>query len=144
LVAGMRTTMFLATMLLLTGAARAEELPTVAAPRASNPERSYFEAHNDMVMKAFFLFASVPDPEKQVNAVDSERDRDRLRMFHEPEPLQMQNLQTGYGMALFSAMTVMAAHAPDGVRAIVDGPVHLGPAVFEGGGMGAAIGGRFL
>jgi len=55
-----------------------------------------------------------------------------------------QNLQSGaLGSAVMGAAVVFAAHAPARVRAIVDGPVHVGPALLEGGGMGAGVGGRF-
>jgi hypothetical protein len=39
-------------------------------------------------------------------------------------------------------MTVLSAHAPRPFRVIFDGPVHVGPAIFDGGGMGAGIAGR--
>jgi hypothetical protein len=38
---------------------------------------------------------------------------------------------------------VLAAHAPAPLRPLFDSRVHLGPAVFEGGGMGAGVGGTF-
>ena len=53
-------------------------------------------------------------------------------------------MQSGaLGSMVMGAAVVLAAHAPKRVRAIVDGPVHVGPALFEGGGMGAGVGGRF-
>ena len=47
------------------------------------------------------------------------------------------------GSMVMGAAVVLAAHAPAGLRPLVDGPVHVGPALFVGGGMGAAVGGRF-
>ena len=44
---------------------------------------------------------------------------------------------------VMGAAVVLAAHAPKRVRVVVDGAVHVGPALFEGGGMGAGVGGRF-
>ena len=53
-------------------------------------------------------------------------------------------MQSGaMGSAVMGAAVVLAAHAPTRLRAVVDGPVHVGPALFEGGGMGAGVGGRF-
>ena len=140
----MRTMTLLATLMMLGGAARAEGLPTVPSVRKKSQGPSYFETHNALVMNAFFLFKTVAHPEKQGDSVDEPRSLDRLRIFHDAEPLELQNRQAGYGMALFGAVTVFAAHAPGSVRAVVDGPVHVGPAIFDGGGMGAAVGGRFL
>ncbi|HEY1586814.1 MAG TPA: hypothetical protein VGH63_14070 [Polyangia bacterium] len=42
-----------------------------------------------------------------------------------------------------STMLAMVAVMGGAARAVVDGPVHVGPALFEGGGMGAGVGGRF-
>ncbi len=69
------------------------------------------------------------------------RDRDRLLLFRDPQP---QGSSLGLGLAMFGATTVLSAHAPAPFRAVFDGPVHLGPAVFDGGGMGAGVAGRGL
>ena len=47
-------------------------------------------------------------------------------------------------LAMFAATTILSAHAPRPLRILFDGPVHLGPAIFDGGGMGAGIAGRGL
>jgi hypothetical protein len=100
---------------------------------------SYVEEHNHLVQRSFLRFAAVDSPERAPNRLETLRDRDRLLLFH-----QTNNLQTGYGAALFGAATVFSAHAPPRLRPIFDGPVHVGPALFDLGGMGAGIGGRFL
>jgi hypothetical protein len=43
---------------------------------------------------------------------------------------------------MFTAATILSAHAPRPLRVLFDGPVHFGPAIFDGGGMGAGIAGR--
>lgn len=67
------------------------------------------------------------------------RDRDRLLLFRGP---QAQGGAIGIGLAMFAAATMLSAHAPPPFRILFDGPVHLGPAIFDGGGMGAGIAGR--
>src|SRR5262245_3432642 len=104
---------------------------------------SYVEQRTRHVMNAFMLFSAASAPERQVNAVDLERDKDRLQMFHVVN-LRVNTQQFGYGFMVFGAATFLAAHAPDKLRVVLSGPIHLGPAVFEGGGMGAGIAGRFL
>jgi hypothetical protein len=69
------------------------------------------------------------------------RDRDKLLLFRGPQP---QGAAVGIGVAMFGAATLLSAHAPRALRVLFDGPVHLGPAVFDGGGMGAGIGARGL
>jgi hypothetical protein len=78
-------------------------------------------------------------PPATQDLLELSRRRDRLLLFRQGL-LRVGDLATG--LALFLGTTVMAAHAPRGLRVIFDGPVHLGPAVFNGGGMGAGIGGR--
>ena len=98
---------------------------------------SFVELHSRMVMHAFLRFSPERGIEQQQNALEVLRDRDRLALFGAPN-----QSQAGYGVALFSAVTILAAHAPGRLRALFDGPVHLGPAVFDGGGLGAGVGGR--
>ena len=66
-------------------------------------------------------------------------ERDRLVLFRGP---QHQGATFALGMAMFGATTILSAHVPRPLRVIFDGPVHLGPAIFDGGGMGAGIAGR--
>jgi hypothetical protein len=75
------------------------------------------------------------------DVLEVRRDRDRLVLFRGPQP---QGAAVGIGLAMFGATTILAAHAPRPLRALFDGPVHLGPAIFDGGGMGAGIAARGL
>ena len=77
-----------------------------------------------------------------------EEDQNRLQQCRERDTLlwggRTQSMQSGaMGSMVMGAAVVLAAHAPKRVRAVVDGRVHVGPALFEGGGMGAGVGGRF-
>ncbi|HEX4461771.1 MAG TPA: hypothetical protein VIA18_27515, partial [Polyangia bacterium] len=68
------------------------------------------------------------------------RDRDLLRLYG-PTPGSTGGV--AYGVAMFSTAVIAAAHLPPGpARVIFDHKIHFGPALFEGGGMGAGIGAR--
>src|SRR5437868_481389 len=71
----------------------------------------------------------------------SSRDRDRLLLFRGTQP---QGSSIAIGVGMFAAATLGSAHAPRFLRVVFDGPVHLGPAIFDGGGMGAGVAGRGL
>jgi hypothetical protein len=116
-------------LVLLATSAHAEPVLRKRAP-------TYFDVHNAMVQRAFLRFSTVQAP--QIDRLSVLRERDRLLLFG------VHDTQAGYGAALFGAVTVFAAHAPGPLRVLFDEPVHLGPAVFDQGGMGAGIGGRFL
>ena len=83
----------------------------------------------------FFVPAEGGDP------LEVRRDRDRLVLFRGP---QSQGGSIAVGLGMFAATTILSAHLPRPLRVLFDGPVHLGPAVFDGGGMGAGIAGRGL
>jgi hypothetical protein len=109
----------------------------VSAP--SHRDVSYFEARSAAVLHSFLVFKTAHAVEREQNLVQQARDRDELLLGG-----RTQNLQSGaMGSMVMGAAVVFAAHAPAKVRAVVDGPVHVGPALFEGGGMGAGVGGRF-
>jgi hypothetical protein len=78
-------------------------------------------------------------PIKSNDDLEMRRDRDRLLLFREPQPM---GSGMGLGIAMFGAMTILSAHAPRPFRVLFDGPVHFGPAIFDGGGMGAGFAGR--
>ena len=80
-------------------------------------------------------------PAEGGDALEVRRARDRLVLFRGP---QAQGPAVAIGLAMFGASTILSAHAPPPLRVLFDGPVHLGPAIFDGGGMGAGVGGRFL
>jgi hypothetical protein len=137
----MRTTMFLATLLGLASLAHAQTLShSDELGRLQLTHKSYIASHNERVMYAFLRFTTQPAPELAQNRLEVLRDRDRLQLYG----AVADDSRAGYGVALFGAFTVLAAHAPGPVRALFDGPVHFGPALFDNGGMGAGIGGRFL
>ena len=93
------------------------------------------------------LFAAAPAkqgfrllaPAEAGDALEVRRDRDRLVLFRGP---QSQGASVAIGLVMFLATTLSSAHAPRPLRVAFDGPVHLGPAIFDGGGMGAGIAGR--
>jgi len=78
-------------------------------------------------------------PAEGGDALEVRRDRDRLVLFRGP---QSQGGAVAIGLAMFAATTILSAHARRPLRAVFDGPVHFGPAIFDGGGMGAGIAGR--
>ncbi len=81
-------------------------------------------------------------PARAADDLEVRRDRDRLLLFRETQP---QGASVGLGLAMFGATTILSAHAPRPLRMFFDRPVlHLGPAVFDGGGMGAGVAGRGL
>ena len=135
----MRTTLFIATLfglVFLATGARAQATPTSLTLKIHAP--SYVETHSLQVAHAMLRFPTVRSLEQQQNPLDWYRDRDRLSLF---APAQTQS--ASYGVALFGAVTVLAAHAPRALQVLFTGPVHLGPAIFDGGGLGAGVGGRF-
>jgi hypothetical protein len=80
-------------------------------------------------------------PAEGGDGLEVRRDRDRLVLFRGPQP---QGAAVGTGLAMFLSATFWSAHAPRALRILFDGPVHLGPAIFDGGGMGAGIAVRGL
>jgi hypothetical protein len=80
-----------------------------------------------------------PVPTEAADELEVRRDRDRLVLFRGPEP---QGAAIALGAAMFGAATILSAHAPPPFRTAFDGPIHLGPAIFDGGGMGAGLAGR--
>ena len=130
----MRNTM-LATVALVLGFASAA---SAEAP-AKLHKKSYVEAKNDQVFASFLSFKSAGTVEQQQNRLEAARARDTLLL-----PGGTPSMQSGaMGAMMMGAAVVVAAHLPERVRIVVDGAVHFGPAMFEGGGMGAGVGGRF-
>jgi hypothetical protein len=130
----MRNTM-LATMafvLGLCGVAAADAPATIH-------KKAYVAEKSDQVLAAFLRFAGARGVEEQQNRLEQARERDALML-----PGGAPSMRSGaMGAIVLGAAVVLAAHAPARLRAIVDGPVHFGPALFEGGGMGAGVGARF-
>ena len=102
-------------------------------------QASYFEEKAAHVFASFLGFGAVRTVEEDQNRVQQARDRDAL-LWGGRAP----SMQSGaMGSMIMGAAVVLAAHAPAKMRAVVDGPVHVGPALFEGGGMGASVAARF-
>lgn len=80
-------------------------------------------------------------PLRTADDLEVHRDRDRLALFRTPQP---QGSAVALGLAMFASATIASAHAPRPLRVLFDGPVHIGPAIFDGGGMGAGLSGRWL
>src|SRR5881394_3191215 len=118
----MRNTVFgtvaVAILVAMAGAARAQA-PVQLRGKASGG-KSYIEHKSDQVFAAFLTFQPARTVEEQQNRLASLR-------------------ASAVGAMMLSASVVLAAHAPARLRPVVDGVVHLGPAVFDGGGMGAGI-----
>ncbi|MCU1276846.1 MAG: hypothetical protein JWM53_392 [bacterium] len=102
-------------------------------------KKSYVQTKNEQVFASFLAFTSAHGVEQEQNRLQSARERDGLLL-----PGGAPSVQSGLmGAMMMGAAVVVAAHMPDRVRVVVDGVVHFGPAMFEGGGMGAGVGGRF-
>jgi hypothetical protein len=128
--------------LLLAGApATAEELMVRSHNKNVHVHnKSFFAIKSEQVMRSFFQMKLVPSVEREQDSLQRLRDRDDLLVPAGRAP----SLQAGaFGGMMLGAAVVLVAHAPEPVRVIVDGPVHVGPALFDHGGMGAGIGGRF-
>jgi len=113
-------------------------LMIVGAP-SHHHQASYFEAKNEQVIRSFLQLKTAHTVEREADALGLARDRDLLLLGGRAPSLQSGAL----GAMVMGAAVVLAAHAPAKLRPLVDGPVHVGPALFEGGGMGAGVGGRF-
>ncbi len=100
---------------------------------------SYFEEKSAQVFASFWTFKAAHTVEESQNPLAQLRERDALLL-----PGGRASVQAGAtGAMMLGAAVVFAAHAPRPLRPLVDGPVHVGPSLFDGGGMGAGIGGRF-
>jgi len=101
-------------------------------PPPSLPPPTYFQQHSARVERDMLLF-------QHGYTLDYMRERDTLLLYGSTPGT---NTSTGLGIGLFSAVVVSAAHTPPFLRFAFDRSLHLGPAVFDGGGMGAGFGGR--
>jgi hypothetical protein len=93
---------------------------------------SYFEQHAALVAHDLMHF-------NQPYTLQQMRDRDTLLLYG---PAAGGATSVASGIALFSTVVVGAAHAPAPLRLLFDRRMHLGPALFDGGGMGAGVGGH--
>jgi hypothetical protein len=132
---------------------------TKVSPSLSVPP-SFFDRHATLVKHDLLLFheslvglnPSLPNqraptelpspsfvqPAKTDDLLELARRRDRLLLFR-PKPPIGASLATG--VSLFAASLIASAHAPRPLRGLFDGSIHLGPAVFDSGGIGMGVGG---
>jgi len=127
-----------------TGRAAAEPLSAPAAPPApvwliapkepEPPRRplTYFEEHSARVTHDLLLF-------QHSYTLDTMRARDTLELYG---PTPGTPTSTALGIGAFAGVVVSSAHTPRALRFAFDGKLHVGPAIFDGGGMGAGFGGR--
>lgn len=93
---------------------------------------SYFESHAARVERDLLTF-------QKGYTLEQMRERDAFLLYGSPVGGASATLG---GVGIFSAIVVSAAHAPTPLRALFDHRLHVGPALFDGGGMGAGFGGR--
>ncbi len=144
---------------------RAEELPTPPRIVPLKPTPTFISVHTKRVKKSLLMFRpvltgddlpieqrrqdikSVPDAPTAIfggiaaptiDPLDHLRLRDRLLLFRPP---QDEGRNVAFGIAMFGASTIMAAHLPEPLRLIFQSRVHFGPAILGDGGMGAGVGG---
>jgi hypothetical protein len=118
--------------------ARADEPPRVpvwlvapALPPSPRPP-TYFERHYARVEHDMLFFDHGYTLERM-------RERDALSLYG---PTPGTTMSTALGIGLFSGVVVSAAHTPPFLRFAYDRSFHVGPAIFDGGGMGAGFGGH--
>jgi hypothetical protein len=138
----MRTTDVILTMLLgLAGSASARTQSIRALHRSQ--QQSFVMQTNDRVVRSFLVFRVLRSDEQQQDRLQVARERDRFTLTSgRPATITSEG---AYGAAVMGASVFLVAHAPGRLRPLFDGNrvVHAGPALFEGGGMGAGVGGRF-
>ncbi|MGZ3406221.1 MAG: hypothetical protein ACXVAN_07225 [Polyangia bacterium] len=103
--------------------------PTDPTPSLRAP--SYFEHHYARVERDLLMF-------QHGYTLEHMRERDQLELCGATPG---SSTSTVAGVGVFSAVVVGAAHTPAPLRFAFDRSLHLGPAIFEGGGMGAGFGG---
>jgi hypothetical protein len=123
------------------GGVAADEPPPPPAPAwliaPSEPMRSlrrpsYFEQHSVRVERDLLMF-------QHGYTLEQMREHDTLELYG---PTPGNGTSTVLGVGVFSAVVVTAAHTPPALRFAFDRSLHVGPAIFDGGGMGAGFGGR--
>jgi len=116
------------------GAEPAAEPAWLMAPerQPSQQPETYFMRHYARVERSMIILP-------QEYTLEDMRERDTLRLAG-PTPGSPASTVTGAG--LFSTLVVGAAHTPPFLHFAFDGALHVGPTLFDGGGMGAGFGGR--
>jgi hypothetical protein len=108
---------------------------------ASSSYAEKLSRYNARVMHAFLVFTPARTLQERSAGLEIARARDRFLLLR-GDPRDEQAM--GFGALMLGVTTIMTAHAPQSLRPLFDGPVHLGPAVFDGGGLGAGIGLRWM
>ena len=101
----------------------------------ANPARLYSQQEPSKELTMSFISLAPTD-----SLLEIYRDRDRLLLFRE-RSRGNEASSLGMWVGMFTAATLLAAHAPEPFRVLFDGPVHFGPAIFQTGGLGVGIGG---
>ena len=108
--------------------------------------QDFVEFHSARVQRDMLNFTLNRSPEDKLlySALDIERERDRVQLFHVPAvDARYATKNVELSLAVFTTMTMLAAHMPSPLRGVFDNPAaHFGPAIFTDGGMGAGIGGE--
>jgi hypothetical protein len=104
--------------------------PSDPAPPPHAP--TYFEEHSKRVTHDMLLF-------QHGYTLETMRARDQLYLYGATPGTAT---STGLGIGVLSTAIISSAHAPLPLRFAFDRTLHLGPAIFDGGGMGAGFGGR--
>jgi hypothetical protein len=99
-------------------------------PRTMLPSR--LSTNDARVRFSMHLFRAPRD----ARSLDEQREFDRRLLF---APTASGNL---YGVGLFGAAIVAAAHAPTPLRFMFDRRFHFGPAILDAGGLGIGFGGK--
>jgi hypothetical protein len=107
------------------------DLSVTVGTTRSRRAPSYFLEHSNRVNRSFHTFM-------HGNALEDLRQRDQLRLYG-PTPGNM--AAAGNGVAIFAGTILATAHAPEPLRVLFDRKFHVGPAIFDQGGMGAGFGG---
>ncbi len=104
--------------------------PSDPGPLPHTP--TYFEEHSARVTRDMLKF-------QHGYTLETMRERDALQLYGATPGT---TTSTGLGIGVLTTAVISAAHAPLPLRFAFDRTFHLGPAIFDGGGMGAGFGGR--
>jgi hypothetical protein len=118
------------------GVASADSAALLQSPRLK-PKYARSEAaeRSARVSRSLLLFTPAETAEEKANGLDEFRARDRLQLMG----LKPHDESLALGALVVGMTSAIVARAPKSVRAAVDGPVHLGPALLQGGALGAGI-----
>ncbi len=113
-----------------------------AAPKAVK-QSSVFQKRNDRVRHALIHFSVPTHHNASVAPNTSPTELYEKQVIRGMAGPLADQASFGAGLALFAAMTVIVARAPEPIRALFDGPARIGPALLRDGGLGAGVGYRW-